>query len=103
MFLTYATTELPAYEYTPIADEVLIRIYQIDHEETLTDEFSDTPSIQYVYNTNEFKVHAGEITEEEIAANPLSFLDYTTTEYTLRERIEAMEEAIDFLLMGGLE
>lgn len=103
MFLTYATTELPAYEYTPIADEVLIRIYQFDHEETLTDEFSDTPSIQYVYNTNEFRVHAGEITEEEIAADPLSFLDYTTTEYTLRERIEAMEEAIDFLLMGGLE
>lgn len=103
MFLTYATNKLPAYEYTPIADEVLIRIYQFDHEETLTDESSDTSSTQYVYNTNEFRVHAGEITEEEIAADPLSFLDYTTTEYTLKERIEAMEEAIDFLLMGGLE
>lgn len=103
MFLTYATNELPAYEYTPIADEVLIRIYQFDHEETIEGDDNQEPCTQYVYNTNEFKVHAGEITEEEIAADPLSFLDYTTTEYTLKERIEAMEEAIDFLLMGGLE
>lgn len=102
MMTTYATSELPPYEYTPIGDEVLIRINQFDHEETIEGDDLQEPYTQLVYNTNEFRVPLGEITEEEIAADPMSFLDYTTTEYTLRERIEAMEEAIDFILMGGV-
>ena len=102
MITTYSTHELPVYEYIPISNEVLIRINQFDHEETYTDEGTKEKFTQLVYNTNEFRVPLGEITEEEVAADPMSFLNYSTTEYSLRERIEAIEEAIDYILMGGM-
>ena len=98
---TYASNELPVYEYIPIADKVLVRINKFDHMEESTGESGETYS-QYVYLTNEFTINKGEISEEEIAADPLSYLDYNESEYTLSARVEAMESAIDFLLMGGI-
>ena len=97
---TYASNELPAYEYIPIADKVLVRINKFDHMEESTE--SEETYSQYVYLTNEFTINKGEISEEEIAADPLSYLDYNESTYSISERLEAMESAIDFLLMGGI-
>ena len=101
LFETESTNELPAYEYVPIGINVKIRIYKLDRTETVTDEDENTYT-RYIYKTNEFTVLAGEITEEEIAANPERYLLYTIPEYSTEERISAIEEAIDFILMGGV-
>ena len=101
LFETESTQELPAYEYVPIGLNVKIRIYHLDHTETVTDEDYNTYT-KYIYQTNEFTVLRGEITEEEIAAHPERYLHYTVPTYSTEERISAMEEAIDFILMGGV-
>ena len=60
-----------------------------------------TEEVLFVYNENEFIVNSEEITEEMIAANPLSWIDYDNIEPTFEEQvITALNDIGEFL--GGL-
>ena len=77
---------------------VFIREF-IREEHRETEEGSE--EVLFVYNENEFIVDSKEITEEMIAANPLSWIDYDNTEPTFEEQvITALNDIGEFL--GGL-
>ena len=60
-----------------------------------------TEEVLFIYNENEFTVDSNEITEEMIAANPLSWIDYDNTEPTFEEQvITALNDIGEYL--GGL-
>ena len=86
----------PDYRYMPIGDglaDVFIYKFIEEHYSTLGEEGTG-PS--FIYEFNEFRVNTEEITEEMIAEDPLSYLDYSTEveEIALKERISAIEDAI---------
>ena len=77
---------------------VFIREF-IREEHRETEEGSE--EVLFVYNENEFRVDSKEITEEMIAADPLSWIDYDNTEPTFEEQvITALNDIGEFL--GGL-
>lgn len=60
-----------------------------------------TEEVLFIYNENEFTVDSNEITEEMIAANPLSWIDYDNTEPSFEEQvITALNDIGEYL--GGL-
>ena len=86
------------YSYFPLRNgmaDVFVR--QFDHEET-----DEEGNVNYIYNTNEFRVSQDQITEEMVAANPMKYLNYQTPgPITEMERLDALETA--FLEMMGVE
>ena len=84
-------TEKPSdYSYFPLKNgkaDVFVR--KFDHEET-----DEEGNISYIYNTNEFRVDQGLITEEMVAENPSKYLEYSVPgPVTEEERLDALESA----------
>ena len=98
---TQSNTQLPEYEYVPIGEYTLVRINTFLRTETFVDEETKSESIIYVYEVNEIKFKANEITEEMVKNNKDYYRTYTETEFSVEDKISAMEEVLDFLLMGG--
>jgi hypothetical protein len=98
---TQSNTQLPEYEYVPIGEYTLVRINTFLRTETFVDEETKSESIMYVYEVNEIKFKANEITEEMVKNNIDYYRNYTETEFSVEDKINAMEEVLDFLLMRG--
>ena len=98
---TQSNTQLPVYEYVPIGEYTLVRINTFLRTETFVDEETKSESIMYVYEVNEIKFKANEITEEMVKNNIDYYRNYTETEFSVEDKINAMEEVLDFLLMRG--
>lgn len=82
----------PDYRYMPLGDgraDVFINKFI----EKIKDE--EDGSTSFIYDHNEFRVNANEITEENIKENPMDYLDYSNevVNVPLEERISAMEDA----------
>lgn len=52
---------------------------------------------EYIYEFNQFRVKTDEISEKDVKANPLSFLDYSTKELSADEKIEKLEKEVSEL------
>lgn len=52
---------------------------------------------EYIYEFNQFRVKTDEISEEDIQADPLSYLEYSTKELTADEKIEKLEKKVNEL------
>lgn len=76
------------YKYMPLPEGGAdVFIYQFVGEQETED-----GTINYIYNFNEFRTT--KLTEEEIAADPLSFMEYFERELTQEEKIEALEKEV---------
>ena len=90
----------PEYRYFPLNNGYAdVFIYKFIEE--LTNE--EDGSVSYVYEMNEFRVKQDEITEEMVKNNPLKWIDYKKIEYSDKERIEALEDALNSLILNGVE
>lgn len=83
----------PDYKYMPLGDgkaDVFINKFI----EKVKDE--EDGQFSFIYEQNEFRINAEEITEEMIKKNPLDYLDYSNTaeDIPIEERISAMEDAV---------
>lgn len=52
---------------------------------------------EYIYEFNQFRVKTDEISEKDVKADPLSFLDYSTKELSADEKIEKLEKEVSEL------
>ena len=62
-------------------------------------------STSFIYEQNEFRVDADEVTEEMIKDNPMDYLDYSNIaeEVSIEDRVSAIEDAVMELIIGGGE
>lgn len=90
----------PEYRYMPLGNGMAdVFIYEFIEEV----DSSEDESVQYVHNTNEFRINMNEITEEMIRENPMDYLNYIPENDTvnLEERINALEDAM-MEVIGGI-
>lgn len=52
---------------------------------------------EYIYEFNQFRVKIDEISEDDVKANPFSFLDYSNKELSADEKIEKLEKEVNVL------
>lgn len=86
----------PAYRYLKQNNNIAeVYIYK-----KIAEDVDEEKNPIYIYDMNIFKVDSTEITEENIASNPEKWIDYKSTEYSDKERIDALEDAVNFLIEG---
>lgn len=104
MYITQSNTLLSSYDYTITGDTTIIYVRKHTSTETVTDEETGDQYDVYYYEENNFTIPTGEISEQEIANNIDYYLTYATgDEFTIADRITAIEEVLDFILMGEEE
>lgn len=95
----------PSYKYYLIGNG-LADIFILKNERIVERRDDDTsdPYNVYLYDMNEFRANAEEITEELIQDDPLNWFDYDPSipNITLEERVTVVEDVIEVLL-GGVE
>ena len=85
------TNEQPAYIYMKLPKSNLADVWINSFVETRKTE----EGTEYVYDTNEFRVSQSHITEEMVQANPMKYLNYSSSgEITVNDRVDALEEAV---------
>ena len=85
----------PAYRYLKQNNNLAeIYIYK-----KIAEDVDEENNPIYIYDMNIFKVDSTEITEENIASNPEIWIDYKSTEYSDKERIDANIFQIKYLVM----
>lgn len=93
----------PQYRYFPLKNgKADIFIYKFIEEYSKTEDGIETKV--YIYDMNEFRTIADEITEEMVSQNPLKYINYNPndTSVSIEERVTAIEDAI-LELAGGAE
>lgn len=88
--------EQPKYRYLKQKNG-LAEVYIYKKISELTDEDGNTI---FIYDMNIFKVDPKKITEEMIAENPEKWINYEIIEYTDKERIDAIENALNSIILG---
>ena len=101
--ITHSNVELPEYEYTNTGILAYVRINTFIKTETIVDDDTKESYKDYIYDTNSFTVNPAEITEDDIKNNISYYKYYENTEYSINDRITAIEEALDYILMGDVE
>lgn len=88
--------EQPKYRYLKQKNG-LAEVYIYKKISESTDEDGNTI---FLYDMNTFKVDPQKITEEMIAENPEKWINHEIIEYTDKERIDAIENALNSIILG---
>ena len=88
--------EQPKYRYLKQKNG-LAEVYIYKKISESTDEDENTI---FLYDMNTFKVDPKKITEEMIAENPEKWINHEIIEYTDKERIDAIENALNSIILG---
>lgn len=99
---TISMQELPAYMYQ-ILPNGYVDIFVSKFIETEEVEEEGKTSIQYVYETNQFQIEQGLISEEDIRNNPEDYLDFKIEKISMETRMNNLENIVLDFVLGGIE
>lgn len=100
MIITQSNTMIPECDYVVMGDKTLVYIHKFAGMKTVTDDEQKETYEVYTFLTNEFSIPTGSISEDEIKSNIDYYLEYNTDSYSISDRISAIEEVLDYILMN---
>lgn len=90
--------EQPEYRYLKQKNEIAeVYVYKKISEMKKEDDEK-----VYFYDMNIFKVNSNEVSEDDIKNNIDYWFNYEKIEYTVNERIDAIEDVINSMILGEI-